>query len=325
MLFDKQLELEPNSYPWTYEFIDRVWAGFWTPNEFDFKSDYAQFKKEMSEPEKQMVVRALSAIAQVEIDVKRFWGQLGDKFPQPSIAEVGFVMASIEVTHSRAYKKLLDKLFMKRVFKENLQQPELKGRVEYLRKHLSKFSPDDRKQIIYSLILFTLFTENVSLFSQFYIILYLNRFKNILKDTAQQIAYTRNEESLHAQLGIKLITTLQSEYPELFDDELKNTIIKAVDAAIEAEDKITDWMLGNFSEDKLNPDVLKTFIRKRINESLNQINIDYQVPTDPVLEDKTMWFDEELIGNNKVDFFHAKPVSYVRSTKSFDPDDLFAD
>lgn len=323
MLFDKQVELEPNNYPWSYDFIDKIWAGFWTPNEFDFKSDYAQFKKEMSEPEKQMVVKALSAIAQVEIDVKRFWGKIGDLFPQPSIAEVGYVMASIEVTHSRAYKKLLDKLFMKRVFKENLQQPELKGRVEYLRKHLNKFSENDKKQIIYSLILFTLFTENVSLFSQFYIILYLKHFKNILKDTGQQIAYTRNEESLHAQLGIKLITTLQQEYPDLFDSDLNDTIIKAVDAAVESEDHIIDWMLGDFNEELLNPAILKTFIRSRINESLVQINIDYQLPTDPVLEDKTEWFNEELIGENKVDFFASKPVNYVKSTKAFDAEDWF--
>ena len=36
--------------------------------------------------------------------------------------------------------------------------------------------------------------ENVSLFSQFYTINYFNRFKNVLKDTAQQVAYTSKED-----------------------------------------------------------------------------------------------------------------------------------
>jgi ribonucleoside-diphosphate reductase beta chain len=96
----------------------------------------------------------------------------------------------------------------------------IQGRVKYLRKYTHRFYKDSKKQYIYALILFTLFVENVSLFSQFYIINWFSRNKNVLKDTDQQVRYTRNEENIHALVGIKIINVLREECPELFDSEL---------------------------------------------------------------------------------------------------------
>lgn len=323
MLFDEQIARKPNLYPWTQQYIDKMWAGFWTPNEFNFKSDYAQFKKEMTEQEKQMVVKTLSAIGQVEIAVKKYWSQLGDRFPHPSMSDLGFVMANSEVIHNQAYEKLLDKLNLGKAFEENLQEPTLQGRVNYLRKYLKKVYNDDKKQQIYALILFTLFVENVSLFSQFYVILHFNTFKNILKDTAQQVQYTKNEEMLHANIGIKLINTLREEYPELFDEDLISKITQEVDAAFEAESKIIDWMVGDYTYENLSAPILKEFIKKRINDSLIQIGISYRLPLNPDLTAKTVWFDEVLLGNAMTDFFHGKPIEYAKSNKVYDEAELF--
>lgn len=321
MLFEEQIHRQPNHYPWTQTFIDKMWAGFWTPNEFNFKSDYSNFKNDLTEQEKRMVVKTLSAIGQVEIAVKKYWAQLGDRFPHPAMSDLGYAMANSEVIHNQAYEKLLSVLALKKAFAENLQEPTLQGRVNYLRKYLSKVYDDDKKQQIYALILFTLFVENVSLFSQFYIILHFNKYKNILKDTAQQVQYTKNEEMLHAQVGIKLISTLREEYPELFDQDLNDRIREEVAAAVEAESSIIDWIVGDYDHENLNAPILKEFVKKRINESLEQINAGFVLPTDPQLLTQTEWFDEILLAPAMTDFFNGKPIEYSRNTKSFD--DLF--
>lgn len=318
MLFEEQVSRQPNLYPWTQTYIDNMWKGFWTPNEFNFKSDYSNFKSDLSEEERRIIVKTLSAIGQVEIAVKKYWAQLGDRFPHPSMSDLGFVMANSEVIHNQAYEKLLSVLALKKVFAENLQEPTLQGRVNYLRKYLQRAFDDDKKQQIYALILFTLFVENVSLFSQFYIILHFNSFKNVLKDTAQQVQYTKNEEMLHASVGIKLINTLREEYPELFDDDLVERIIEEVDAAFTAESGIIDWIIGDYSHENLNATILKEFIKKRINDSLEQIGISYALPTDEALIDRTYWFDEVLYGNAMTDFFHGKPIEYAKNDKSYD-------
>jgi ribonucleoside-diphosphate reductase beta chain len=168
-----------------------------------------------------------------------------------------------------------------------------------------------------------LFVENVSLFSQFYIINWFARFKNVLKDTDQQVKYTRNEEALHALVGVKLINTIREEHPELFDDELIERIKHEAHEAFKSESKIVDWMVNGTAEENLSAPILKEFIKNRINESMDQIGFDRIFEVDDALLSKTLWFDEELLGNNMTDFFYSRPTEYAKKNQSFSEDDLF--
>jgi ribonucleoside-diphosphate reductase beta chain len=324
-LFDEQISRKPDNYPWAKDFIHAFWSTQWTPNEFNFKADYGQYKTEMTDQERQIVARTLSCIGQVEIAVKTFWAKLGDNLPHPSISDLGYTMANSEVVHNLAYEKLLDVLQMGHVFEENLKEPVVKGRVEYLRKHNKKVYSNNRKQYIYSIILFTLFVENVSLFSQFYTILWFNRFKNLLKDTAQQVAYTRLEEDSHSKVGITIINTLRQEYPEMFDEELITKITQEIQEAFKAESKLIDWMIGDYSHDNLSADILKEYIKDRMNESLLAIGFESPFEVDKEIIKLTNWTREEQYGYNNQDFFVNKPVYYSKNDKTYNEDDLFDD
>ena len=63
-IFDEQISRKPDRYPWAQDYIDAMWAGHWTPNEFSFTSDLQQYKTELSAQERTMVKNALSAIGQ---------------------------------------------------------------------------------------------------------------------------------------------------------------------------------------------------------------------------------------------------------------------
>ena len=243
--------------------------------------------------------------------------------PHPGIRDLGYAMANSEVIHNLAYEKLLDVLHLTDVFEKNLQEEVIRGRVDYLRKYLKKTFKNKEQQYVYSIILFTLFVENVSLFSQFYIIMHFNRNKSVLKDCAQQVQYTRNEEMLHAQVGIKLIQTLREEYPEYFDDELKARVEQECIDALKAESKVIDWIMDGYSAKGLSADILKAFIAKRMVESIDQIGFDSsEIVYDKELADETYWFDEELYGANMTDFFQKRPVEYAKG-KGITADDLF--
>ena len=208
-IFTEQVSRKPNKYPWTDQFIEAMHNGFWTDKEFSFKSDIQQFKVDLTDQEREIIVRTLSAIGQIEVAVKTFWAKLGENLPHPSLCDLGYVMANVEVIHNNAYERLLQILGLEDIFEENLKLQWIQGRVKYLRKYTHKFYKDSKKQYLYALILFTLFVENVSLFSQFYIINWFARNKNVLKDTDQQVKYTRNEENIHALVGIKIINTIR--------------------------------------------------------------------------------------------------------------------
>lgn len=322
MMFQEQISRKPDLYPWTKDFIEAIWSGFWTPEEFNFTSDYSQFKTEMNDQEREVLVKALSAIGQIEVAVKTFWANLGDNLPHPSIRDLGYAMGNSEVIHNMAYEKLLDVLGITDVFEKNLEDPIIAGRVQYLRKYLKKVYKDDRKQYIYAITLFTLFVENVSLFSQFYIILHMNKNKAILKDTAQQVKYTRNEEMLHAQCGIKIIQTLRKEYPELFDEELEARIAEECVESIKAESNVIRWIMGGYKQPGLSSEILVEFIKKRMVESLDAIDFNHNITYDEQLTKETTWFEEGLYGSNMVDFFQGRPVDYARG-KGISADDLF--
>jgi len=318
MIFDEQIKRKPDLYPWTQDFIKAMHNGFWTVDLFSFQSDLHDFKVNLTDEEKEIIVRSLATIGQLEISVKKFWAKIGDNLPHPSINDMGYVMANTEVIHGDAYERLLEVLGIENAFDEILKLDIVKGRVNYLRKHLHKFHSDNKKQFIYSLILFTLFVENIALFSQFYTISYFGRFKNLLKDTNKQIEYTSREENLHAIIGIKLINTIKEECPELFDEELEEKIKHESFEAIKHEEKIIDWILGGYSTDNLNNHILQQFIRSRMNDSLVKIGYSPIFEIEQEILNKTKWFDEQIIGNNQSDFFHSRPTEYSKNDKNFD-------
>jgi ribonucleoside-diphosphate reductase beta chain len=322
-IFEEQLSRKPNHYPWTEQFIESMHNGFWTDKEFSFKSDVQQYKTELTKQQQDIIARTLSAIGQIEVAVKTFWAKLGENLPHPALQDLGYVMANTEVIHNNAYERLLSVLDMEDIFEDNLKLDFIEGRVKYLRKYTHKFYKDSKKQYLYALTLFTLFVENVSLFSQFYVINWFARFKNVLKDTDQQVKYTRNEENIHALVGIKIINTIREEMPELFDDELRERIEHEAVCAYNSEAKIVDWMINGIDEPNLSAPIVKEFIKNRINESLKQIGFNSVFDIDSDLIEPTMWFEEELLGNNMTDFFHSRPVEYSKKNQSFDEDDLF--
>jgi len=323
MIFDEQISRKPNRYPWTEEYIESMHNGFWTHKEFSFKSDVQQFKVKLNDQEREIIIRTLSAIGQIEIAVKSFWAKLGENLPHPSLQDLGYVMANTEVIHNNAYERLLTVLGLEDVFEENLKLDWIQGRVKYLKKYTHRYYKDKKKQYLYAIILFTLFVENVSLMSQFYVINWFARNKNVLKDTDQQVKYTRNEERIHGLVGIKIINTIREEHPELFDKELEDKILSEAKEAYESEAKIIDWMVNGIKEDGLSAPILKELIKDRINESLINIGFPTVFEIDPVLIKKANWFNEELLGNNMTDFFHSRPVEYSKKSQSFAEDDLF--
>ncbi len=322
-LFKEQVSRKPNRYPWVDQFIESMHNGFWTDKEFNFASDIQDFKTNLTDGERLVVVRTLSAIGQIEVAVKKFWAKLGDNLPHPSITDLGYVMANVEVIHNNAYERLLKVLELEDIFEENLKEEVVLGRVNYLRKYTHRFYDNSKKNYIYALILFTLFIENVSLFSQFYTVLWFGRYRNVLKDTNQQVLYTKNEELIHAQVGIKLVNVLRKEYPELFDAELEERIKNEALEAFKAESKLIDWMIGDYVGPRMNPDVLKEYVKQRINDSMLQIGYGKLFEINPVLARDFEWMDEEVLGNSATDFFYKRPVDYAKKAKSFTEDELF--
>jgi ribonucleoside-diphosphate reductase beta chain len=144
-----------------------------------------------------------------------------------------------------------------------------------------------------------------------------------LKDTNKQVEYTSREENLHAMIGMKIINVIRKEYPELFDKELEEKIISEAKEAVSHEMKIVEWIVNGHKAEKLSSEILKEFIKNRMNESLKQIGYNEIFDVNRELLSKTVWFDEQVLGNNMSDFFHSRPTEYSKKSQSFSEEDLF--
>jgi ribonucleoside-diphosphate reductase beta chain len=109
----------------------------------------------------------------------------------------------------------------------------------------------------------------------------------------------------------------------LFDEELEARITAEAHEAFKAESKIVDWMINGIQENGLSAPILKEFIKNRINQSMTQIGFKSPFEIDQNMLESTVWFDEELFGNNMTDFFHSKDTGYSKKNQSFSEDDLF--
>jgi ribonucleoside-diphosphate reductase beta chain len=323
LIFEEQISRKPDRYPFAKRFMEAIQDNLWDVRSFSFASDLHDFKTVLTEQEKQIVVRTLSSISQIEIAVKTFWANLGKNLPHPGLSDVGFTFAYIEVVHNNAYERLLEILGIEDVFESNLKLDVMLNRVNYLKKYNQKIYVDDKKQYVYALTLFTLFTEGVSLFSQFYFVNWFNKFKNVLKDTRQQTRYVTQEEENHRLFGSKLINVIREEHPELFDDELNQRIIHEAKEAYLAEEKIVEWILGDYEDAHISKNILKEFIKNRMNTCLNDIGFSNLFIIDEELLSQSDWFEEENKGMILSDFFHSRPVEYSKNSQSFDQDIIF--
>ncbi|MCS7317216.1 MAG: ribonucleotide-diphosphate reductase subunit beta [Candidatus Dojkabacteria bacterium] len=322
-IFDKRVNFKPFEYPEVVAFGEAIQHAYWLHHEWNFISDISEFHSYLTTKEKTAVKRAMLAISQIEVAVKKFWSKIGIVFPKPEIDQVGAIFAESEVRHSNAYSFLLEKLGLNKEFEQLLEIPEIKGRVEYLTKYLEYVDQEDKSKFSIALALFSLFVENVSLFSQFVIIKSFNKYKNLLKDIDNVIQATMVEEQVHANFGIWLLNKVKEEHPNIFNEDFYNKINTTCIKAYEAEKKIINWILEEGDLSFLTKTTLNEFLKHRFNESLIKIGGIKLFDVDYKELQKLNWFFEELIGKVHTDFFHKKSTNYSKKTKSVTADDLF--
>ncbi|MEY3422060.1 MAG: hypothetical protein RIR48_2363, partial [Bacteroidota bacterium] len=241
-IFDKRTNYKPFEYPEVLKFTSAMNNTFWVHSEVDFTADVQDFHSHLNDLDRQAVKKSLLAIAQIEVAVKTFWGNLYLHFPKPEFNGLGSTFAECEFRHSEAYSRLLEVLGYNDEFEKLIEIPVIKKRIDYLSSVLSKSKSEDRKEYILSLILFTILIENVSLFSQFGIIISFTRFRGAMKNVSNIIAWTSVDEQLHANAGIYLINVIRDELPEIFDEETINKIYQVVKESIAIEAEILDWI-----------------------------------------------------------------------------------
>src|SRR5690625_907782 len=322
-LFKHRLNLKPYEYPQLIEYQHAIQHSYWLHTEFNYTSDIHDFHSGISDAERNAIKNAMLAIAQVEVAVKNFWGDLHNRMPKPEAGAVGATFSAIEVIHHDAYSHLLEILGLNSEFERISDIPELYQRVEYLTDSVRLTKSESDRDFTLSLILFSLFIEHVSLFSQFLIIMAFNKHRNIFKGISNVIEATSKEEQIHGLFGIELVNIIREEQPDWFEEDMEQATIEACKEAYESEEKVIDWIYEAGDLDFLPKETVKEFVKNRLNNSLESIGYKPIFTVNEDLVEQTDWFDDEIIATKHTDFFVKRSVNYTKRSMAITGSDLF--
>jgi ribonucleoside-diphosphate reductase beta chain len=323
-IFEPRKAYKPFDYPEVMTFVDAINKSFWVHSEVDFTADIQDFNVNLSYDEQQIVTRSLLAIAQIEVAVKTFWGNLYSQLPKPEFNGLGSTFAECEFRHSEAYSRLIEVLGKTSEFDTLLEVPVINTRLDYLQKCLQYAKSDNKNEFIHSLIMFTILIENVSLFSQFATILSFTKFKGYLKNVANIIAWTSVDEQIHANAGIWIVKQIMKEQPNLVSHDDIANILLLVKESIAVESNILDWVFEDAISDTINKEDLLAYMKSRINLSLKELSMSVAFNTDETKNAANLfWFEEEVFANSLDDFFAKRPTEYTKHDKSITANDLF--
>ncbi|CAI9429065.1 ribonucleoside-diphosphate reductase [Candidatus Ornithobacterium hominis] len=322
-IFDKRVNYKPFEYPEIMQFTDAINKSFWVHSEVDFTADVQDFHSQISDADRNAVKNSLLAIAQIEVNVKTFWGNLYAHMPKPEMNGLGSTFAECEFRHSEAYSRLLEVLGYNQSFEALIEVPVIQKRINYLTEALKDSNSKDPKEYLISLLMFSILIENVSLFSQFAIILSFTRFRGFMKNVSNIIAWTSVDEQIHANAGIFLINKIKEEFPHLLKEEDVEQIYALIDESISVEGEILDWIFEQGEIPNVSKENLLNFMKFRVDDSLVKIGFKplYKVTAEQY---KPMeWFEQEVFSHSMDDFFAKRPVDYTKHDKSITANDLF--
>lgn len=321
-IFEKSEKIKPYTYPHLVKYAHAIHASFWTAEHFTYDRDVNDFLVKLSNKERDIVKKCMLAIGFIENQVKTFWARIDMRMPKTEIAIVGHTFAANESIHQLTYEKLLNLLGLDKEFEKLNEIPSMKGRSEYLTKYLKGVNSRSDKEFTKSLILFTLLTENCSLFSQFLILSSFKKYKNLMSNFNAVIGATSREEDIHAKFGEDLIKIIRKEYPEWFDQEMEDKIRRNIQKAYKAEVEILEWVFEKGELSFLPKDSVKEYLKSRFNKSLNQIGYKDEFEINEELLLPTEFLEVQMRASSSFDFFNEKSTEYSQNT-AFDEDEMW--
>ncbi len=315
MLLEKRQTYKPFIYEKAYDYWLRQQQAHWLHSEIPMSSDIQDWKLHLTDAEKSVIGGVLKGFIQTELVVNDYWSKkVSNFFSHPEVVMMSSCFANMETIHTVAYAYLNDSLGLED-YDAFLSEPTAKAKIDRL---LNVADEKNKKDIARSLAVFSGFTEGVSLFSSFAILLNFSRF-NKMKGIGQIISFSIRDESLHSEAGCWLFRQLINENPEVWDDELKKSIYEGARITIALEDDFIDTIFKGQEIEGLSAHDLKQFIRHRANVKLGDLGLKMNWKNlNEEAVSRMSWFDFLSSGVESQDFFASRVSDYSKGVMNFD-------
>src|SRR5471030_2109647 len=257
-------------YPWAYECWKRQQQTHWMGEEVPLGADIKDWQAGgLSESEKSLLTQIFRFFTQSDVEV-------GDNYLKRYIPifqplEVQMMMAAftnMETVHIDAYALLLKTLGMPQAeFEAFRDYREMKAKSDYMH----TFGVGTCADVARTLAMFGAFTEGMSLFASFAMLMNFPRF-NKMNGMGQIVSWSVRDESLHCEGMVQLYHAFNAE-TGVVTKSVEADIIDCCQTVVGLEDRFIDLAFEAGEVQGMTPADIKTYIRFIADWRLRQLKL----------------------------------------------------
>jgi ribonucleoside-diphosphate reductase beta chain len=250
------LTLRPMAYPTFFEMYRSAIKNTWTVEEVDFSTDLADLAGKMTEAERHLVQRLVAFFATGDSIVAN--NLVLNLYKHVNAPEARMYLSRQlyeESLHVQFYLTLLDTYVPDpverfRAFAAVDTIPSIRKKAEFCMRWLETTraidrlqSRDDRRAFLLNLICFAACIEGLFFFGAFAYVYFL-RSRGLLHGLAAGTNWVFRDESAHMAFAFEVVNTVRAEEPDLFDEQLRQSVVQMLEEAIACETQFAEDLLG---------------------------------------------------------------------------------
>ena len=319
-LLSERSNFKPFNYPWAYDAWLKHEQSHWLHTEVPMAEDVKDWKKKLTNEEKQFLTHIFRFFTQGDIDVAGgYVRNYLPYFPQPEVRMMLMGFAAREALHVAAYSHLIETLGLpEALYNQFLEYQAMKDKHDYVLDISGKNG--DKQSTATHIAVFSAFTEGMQLFSSFIMLLNFPRHGK-MKGMGQIVTWSIVDETIHTESMIKLFKEYIKENPEIWNDELKAKIYTIAERMVLLEDRFIDLAFELGPMDDLNADDVKQYIRYITDRRLISLGLKgiMKVKKNPL-----PWVEEMINAPTHTNFFENRATDYARGATTGSWDDVWA-
>ena len=311
---------KPFNYPWAYDAWLKHEQSHWLHTEVPMAEDVKDWKKKLTNEEKQFLTNIFRFFTQGDIDVAGgYVNNYLPYFPQPEVRMMLMGFAAREALHIAAYSHLIETLGLpEATYNEFFEYQEMRDKHDYVLDLASRNTTKENTAT--HIAVFSAFTEGMQLFSSFIMLLNFPRHGK-MKGMGQIVTWSIVDETQHAESMIKLFRTYIEENKEIWNDDLKSRIYTIAERMVELEDKFIDLAFGINQMEGLTSEEVKKYIRYIADRRLISLGLKgiFKVKKNPL-----PWVEEMINAPTHTNFFENRATDYAKGAHTGNWGDVWA-
>lgn len=317
-LLDSSGSYDIDRYPWAYLAWKRQQQIHWMGEEVPLGEDLKDWKSlNLSDNERNLLTQIFRFFAQSDVEVSDNYFKRYIPIFQP--LEIQMMMAAftnMETIHIDAYALLLKTLGMpKTEFSAFKEYSSMRAKADYMH----SFGTNTCADVARTLAMFGAFTEGMSLFASFAMLMNFPRF-NKMKGMGQIVSWSVRDESLHCESVIMLYHEWATQTGAV-TKSVEDDIIEVGKTMVSLEDKFVELAFELGEVEGMRADDIKQYIRYICDWRLTQLRLTpvygYFVENSgrysPCKPHPLPWLTSILNGVEHANFFETRATEYSKA------------